>query len=171
MFQEKDLHSGLIGPLAICRPGTLQTHQNRQPGIQEFSLLFHTFDETKSWYLEENLKKYCTPPCQASPDDPLYHIANKFAGGNNQLICSVRLYLAVIHFLMNNTHLFSTAINGYVAETLPGLLVARYELVRWHLLNVGSDGEYHAVHFHGLPFTIHTEQRHRMGVYNLFPGK
>ncbi|XP_019936674.2 coagulation factor VIII isoform X1 [Paralichthys olivaceus] len=139
--KEKDLHSGLIGPLVICKPGTLRTRQRTQPDITEFSLLFHTFDETKSWYLEENLQQHCTPPCQVNIDDPYYHINNKFA-----------------------------AINGYVAETLPGLLVAQYQRVRWHLLNVGSDGEYHAVHFHGLPFTLHTEQEHRMGVFNLFPG-
>uniref|UniRef100_A0A8D3DD54 Coagulation factor VIII, procoagulant component n=1 Tax=Scophthalmus maximus TaxID=52904 RepID=A0A8D3DD54_SCOMX len=123
--KEKDLHSGLIGPLVICKPGTLRTPQNTQPDVQEFSLLFHTFDETKSWYLEENLRRHCAPP----------------------------------------------SINGYVAETLPGLLVAQHQQMRWHLLNVGSDGEYHAVQFHGLPFTLHTEQEHRMGVYNLFPGK
>lgn len=57
-----------------------------------------------------------------------------------------------------------------MAETLPGLLVAQHQRVRWHLLNVGSDGEYHAVHFHGLPFTVHAKKEHRMGVYNLFPG-
>uniref|UniRef100_A0A665XF66 Coagulation factor VIII, procoagulant component n=1 Tax=Echeneis naucrates TaxID=173247 RepID=A0A665XF66_ECHNA len=134
--KERDLHSGLIGPLVICRPGTLGNHETT-----EFALLFHTFDETKSWYMEENLRQHCAPPCQANTADPWYHISNKFA-----------------------------AINGYVAETLPGLLVAKYQQVRWHLLNVGNDGEYHAVHFHGLPFTLHTGQEHRMGVYNLFPG-
>ncbi|XP_071314337.1 coagulation factor VIII [Trachinotus anak] len=139
--KEKDLHSGLIGPLVICKPGTLRPRLNTQPDVQEFALLFHTFDETKSWYLEENLQRHCAPPCQANTEDHWYHLSNKFA-----------------------------AINGYVAETLPGLLVAQHQRVRWHLLNVGSDGEYHAVHFHGLPFTIHTEQEHRMGVYNLFPG-
>ncbi|XP_023263153.1 coagulation factor VIII-like [Seriola lalandi dorsalis] len=139
--REKDLHSGLIGPLVICKPGTLWTRQNTQLDVQEFSLLFHTFDETKSWYMEENLRRHCAPPCHANTEDPWYHISNKFA-----------------------------AINGYVAETLPGLLVAQHQRVRWHLLNVGSDGEYHAVHFHGLPFTVHIEQEHRMGVYNLFPG-
>ncbi|KAM4555108.1 coagulation factor VIII [Odontesthes bonariensis] len=139
--KEKDLHSGLIGPLVICKTGKLQTRQNKQPDIQEFSLLFHTFDETKSWYLEENLQRYCAPPCQANTKDPWYHTSNKFA-----------------------------AINGYVAETLPGLVVAQHQPVRWHLLNVGSDREYHAVHFHGLPFTVHTKQEHRMGVFNLFPG-
>ncbi|XP_039872300.1 coagulation factor VIII isoform X1 [Simochromis diagramma] len=139
--KEKDLHSGLIGPLVICKPGTLRPNENMQPGIQAFSLLFHTFDETKSWYLEENLKRHCAPPCQVNAEDPWYHTSNKFA-----------------------------AINGYVAETLPGLLLAQYQRVRWHLLNVGSDTEIHAVHFHGLPFTIHAKQEHRMGVYNLFPG-
>ncbi|XP_035525387.1 coagulation factor VIII isoform X1 [Morone saxatilis] len=139
--KERDLHSGLIGPLVICKPGTLQTRQYTQPDVQDFSLLFHTFDETKSWYLEESLQRHCAPPCEANSEDPWYHISNKFA-----------------------------AINGYVAETLPGLMVAQHQQVRWHLLNVGSDGEYHAVHFHGLPFTVHTKQEHRMGVYNLFPG-
>lgn len=57
-----------------------------------------------------------------------------------------------------------------MAETLPGLLVAQHQRVRWHLLNVGSNGEYHAVHFHGLPFTVHAKKEHRMGIYNLFPG-
>ncbi|XP_078117549.1 coagulation factor VIII [Sander vitreus] len=139
--KERDLHSGLIGPLVICKSGILRTRQNTQRDVQEFALLFHTFDETKSWYLEENLRRHCAPPCQANTEDPGYHISNKFA-----------------------------AINGYVAETLPGLLIAQHQLVRWHLLNVGSDGEYHTVHFHGLPFTVHTEKEHRMGVYNLFPG-
>ncbi|XP_029298113.1 LOW QUALITY PROTEIN: coagulation factor VIII [Cottoperca gobio] len=139
--KEKDLNSGLIGPLVICKSGTLRNSQNTRRGVKEFALLFHTFDETKSWYLEESLQRYCAPPCQANTEDPWYHINNKFA-----------------------------AINGYVAETLPGLLIAQRELVRWHLLNVGSDREYHAVHFHGLPFTVHTKNEHRMGVYNLFPG-
>ncbi|MED6287812.1 hypothetical protein CHARACLAT_020028 [Characodon lateralis] len=139
--KERDLHSGLIGALVICKSGTLQNHCNTQPGIQDFALLFHIFDETKSWYHEENLQRYCSPPCQANTEDPWYHTSNTFA-----------------------------AINGYVAETLPGLIVAQHQPVRWHLLNVGGDKEYHAVHFHGLPFTVHAEKEHRMGVFNLFPG-
>ncbi len=63
------------------------------------------------------------------------------------------------------------AINGYVSETLPGLIVEQYRTARWHLLNVGSQGEFHAVHFHGLPFGDGKDQEHRMGVFNLYPGK
>ncbi|TNM99218.1 hypothetical protein fugu_013782 [Takifugu bimaculatus] len=110
--KERDLNSGLIGPLVICKPGTLSARLHTQPDVQEFALLFHTFDETKSWYMEENLRRYCAPPCHANTQDPWYHISNKFA----------------------------------------------------------AIGEYHAVHFHGLPFTAHAKKEHRMGVYNLFPG-
>lgn len=78
--QEKDLHSGLIGPLVICKPGTLHPQLNLQPNLQEYALLFHTFDETKSWYLDENIRQYCTPPCQAQKDDPWFQLSNKFAG-------------------------------------------------------------------------------------------
>lgn len=75
-----------------------------------------------------------------------------------------------LYMILSSVFLSFAAINGYVAESLPGLLVAQHQQVRWHLLNVGSNGEYHAVHFHGLPFTVHAKNEHRMGVYNLFPG-
>ncbi|KAK7922408.1 hypothetical protein WMY93_009310 [Mugilogobius chulae] len=139
--KDRDLHSGLVGPLVICKPGTLHKGLNRQQDVQEFALLFHTFDETKSWYLDENLKEYCVHPCRVNHAEPWFHTSNTFA-----------------------------AINGYVAETLPGLVVAQHQQVRWHLLNLGSDGEYHAVHFHSLPFIVHTGADHRMGLYQLFPG-
>ncbi|KAJ8246909.1 hypothetical protein GJAV_G00256690 [Gymnothorax javanicus] len=134
---EKDIHSGLIGPLIVCRPGSL--HPSNV--IQQFSLLFTVFDETKSWYLEENVKRFCRSPCTIRNGDPWFKTSNRFA-----------------------------AINGYVAETLPGLLVAQHRPVRWHLLNMGTGGEFHSVHFHGLPFTVRRDPEHRMGIYNLYPG-
>ncbi|XP_062875113.1 coagulation factor VIII isoform X1 [Trichomycterus rosablanca] len=138
---EKDVNSGLIGPLLICRPGTLRPRFLLQPGVQDLFLLFTIFDETKSWYLDHNIREFCTPPCQASVDDPWFQTSNKFA-----------------------------AINGYVAETLPGLAVAQHQTSRWHLMNVGSGGEFHAVHFHGIPFSVGKDQEHRMGIFNLYPG-
>ncbi|XP_052005616.1 coagulation factor VIII-like [Xyrauchen texanus] len=138
---EKDTNSGLIGPVLICRPGTLHPHELLQPQMLDFFLLFTTFDERKSWHMDYNIRKFCTPPCQVKVDDPWFEISNKFA-----------------------------AINGYVAETLPGLMVKRYQTARWHLLNVGSQGEFHAVHFHGLPFSVGKDQEHRMGIFNLYPG-
>uniref|UniRef100_A0A8C7MQ29 ferroxidase n=1 Tax=Oncorhynchus kisutch TaxID=8019 RepID=A0A8C7MQ29_ONCKI len=48
---EKDINSGLIGPLLVCRKGTLST---KAVDMREFILLFMTFDESKSWYYEKN---------------------------------------------------------------------------------------------------------------------
>ncbi|KAK9963756.1 hypothetical protein ABG768_006921 [Culter alburnus] len=138
---EKDINSGLIGPMLICRPGTLRPRVMLQPDVTDYFLLFTTFDETKSWYLDYNIRKFCTSPCQAKVDDSWFEMSNKFA-----------------------------AINGYVSETLPGLIVEQYQTTRWHLLNVGSQGEFHAVHFHGLPFGVGKDQEHRMGIFNLYPG-
>ncbi|XP_062381158.1 coagulation factor VIII [Sardina pilchardus] len=139
--KEKDLNSGLIGPLLICKPGTLKTASLMQPGVRDLFLLFTVFDERKSWYMEENIRKFCSPPCRANKNDPWFETSNKFS-----------------------------AINGYVAETLPGLAIERYKMARWHLMNLGSGGEFHSVHFHGLPFSVRNDEEHRMGVFNLYPG-
>ncbi|XP_033979525.1 coagulation factor V [Trematomus bernacchii] len=48
---ERDIHSGLIGPLLVCREGTLEKNI---PDMREFTLLFMTFDESQSWYYNEN---------------------------------------------------------------------------------------------------------------------
>ncbi|NXS80028.1 FA8 factor, partial [Erpornis zantholeuca] len=138
---EKDLHSGLIGPLIICNHGVLSYLSKRQLAVQEFSLLFTIFDETKSWYFPENVERNCRPPCRIQQDSP--------------------------DFKRNHTF---HAINGYVSDTLPGLVMAQQQRVRWHLLNMGSTEDIHSVHFHGQLFSVRTSQEYRMGVYNLYPG-
>ncbi|XP_032993067.1 coagulation factor VIII isoform X5 [Lacerta agilis] len=138
---EKDLHSGLVGPLIICQPGVLSTAYRRQLAVQEFSLLFTIFDETKSWYFAENLERNCPYPCHIQMDDPAFKASNSFY-----------------------------AINGYVRDSLPGLVMGQHQRVRWYLLNVGGAKDIHSVHFHGQVFTIRTAQEYRIGVYNLYPG-
>ncbi|XP_053562480.1 coagulation factor V [Bombina bombina] len=56
---ERDIHSGLLGPLLICKNGTLDKYSNRPFDAREFILLFMTFEEDKSWYFEKNMKKTC----------------------------------------------------------------------------------------------------------------
>nr|XP_060612582.1 coagulation factor VIII-like [Anolis sagrei ordinatus] len=138
---EKDLHSGLIGPLVICHPGVLSSTHLRQLSIQEFTLLFMVFDETKSWYYVENLERICLPFCGISTDDPA----------------------------LKTNHSFY-AINGYVRDTLPGLVMGQHQRVRWYLLNAGDAEDIHSVHFHGQVFTIRKDQEYHVGVYNLYSG-
>lgn len=58
VFQEKDIHSGLIGPLVICRKGTLHEESNVPMDRREFFLLFMAFDEKKSWYYEKSKRSW-----------------------------------------------------------------------------------------------------------------
>ncbi|KAM6978393.1 LOW QUALITY PROTEIN: coagulation factor V [Tautogolabrus adspersus] len=51
---ERDINSGLIGPLLVCREGTLDS---QLPNMREFMLLFMTFDESQSWYYEKNRER------------------------------------------------------------------------------------------------------------------
>ncbi|XP_056414161.1 coagulation factor V [Hyla sarda] len=76
---EKDIHSGLIGPLIICRPGTLDKQSNRPVDAREFILLFMSFNEEKSWYYDRNSKKMCTDITEKSSDGmicPVFHAIN-----------------------------------------------------------------------------------------------
>ncbi|XP_056665858.1 coagulation factor VIII isoform X2 [Monodelphis domestica] len=138
---EKDLHSGLIGPILICHPNKLNPSYGRQLTVQEFTLFFTIFDETKSWYFDENMERNCKPPCKVQVDDPGFQRNNRFH-----------------------------AINGYMKDTLPGLVMAQHQRVRWYLLSMGSNENIHSIHFSGQVFTVRTRKEYKMAVYNLYPG-
>uniref|UniRef100_A0A4X2LN68 Coagulation factor VIII n=1 Tax=Vombatus ursinus TaxID=29139 RepID=A0A4X2LN68_VOMUR len=138
---EKDLHSGLIGPILICHPNKLNPSYGRQLTVQEFTLFFTIFDETKSWYFTENMERNCKPPCKVQMDDPGFQRNNRFH-----------------------------AINGYVKDTLPGLVMAQHQKIRWYLLSMGSNENIYSIHFSGQVFTVRTKKEYKMAVYNLYPG-
>lgn len=76
---ERDIHSGLIGPLIICRNGTVDK-QNRPLDAREFMLLFMTFNEEKSWYFDKNSKKTCTDVTEKSSDGMNCHTFHAING-------------------------------------------------------------------------------------------
>ena len=45
----KDTNTGLVGPLVVCRRGTLDNNNKRTDVEKEFVLLFAVNDENKSW--------------------------------------------------------------------------------------------------------------------------
>ncbi|XP_004606640.3 coagulation factor VIII isoform X1 [Sorex araneus] len=138
---EKDVHSGLIGPLLICRANTLSPGRGRQETVQEFALLFTIFDETKSWYFTENMERNCRAPCNIQMEDPHFRENYRFH-----------------------------AINGYVMDSLPGLVMAQGQRIRWYLLSMGSNENTHSIHFSGHVFTVRKTEEYKMAVYNLYPG-
>ncbi|NWH46603.1 FA8 factor, partial [Fregata magnificens] len=135
----RDRASGLIGPLLICFKKSMDQRGNQVDKTR--FVLFSVFDENRSWYLEDNIRRFCTDAAHVDTQDPQFYASN------------------VMH-----------TINGYVSDTLPGLVMAQQQRVRWHLLNMGSTKDIHSVHFHGQLFSVRTSQEYRMGVYNLYPG-
>ncbi|KAG9349604.1 hypothetical protein JZ751_028052 [Albula glossodonta] len=133
---EKDINSGLIGPLLVCRKGTLDKNAEN---MREFVLLFMTFDETKSWYYDKNVEKMQRKYRRASKDPS---------------------FIQNIQF---------PAINGIIFS-LKGLRMYTDQLVRLHLMNMGSPKDVHSISFHGQTFLDRQTRDRRHGVYQLLPG-
>ncbi|CAG5865387.1 unnamed protein product [Menidia menidia] len=133
---ERDIHSGLIGPLLVCREGTLD---KKLPDMREFVLLFMTFDESKSWYYNKHFEL-------------LQRKSRKKTLDTNH---------------MENFKFHS--INGII-HSLKGLRMYTNQLVRWHLINMGSPTDYQSINFHGQTFIHKTAYSHRQAVYPLLPG-
>ncbi|XP_048460742.1 ceruloplasmin [Rhincodon typus] len=137
----KDLHSGLIGTLVTCHKNLFETVGLKKHELQEFALLFLVFDENESWYLDENIKKYCLKPNQVDKTNEDFLESNK-----------------------------KHAINGRVYGNLQGLDMQVGEKVYWYLTGMGNEVDLHSVHFHGHSFYYKANGNYRGDVYDLFPG-
>ena len=49
-----------MGPLVICKKGSIEQDGVPKGYDAEKFLLMAVIDENKSWYLDDNMKKYCT---------------------------------------------------------------------------------------------------------------
>ncbi|KAM9357553.1 ceruloplasmin [Symphorus nematophorus] len=120
----QDINSGLIGPLIICKRGTLDLHGDRS-GDYLYALLFMVSDENFSWYLDENIRTYITHPASGLKDNEDFIESNKMHG-----------------------------INGYLYGNLPGLSMCQGNKIHWHMFGLGNEVDMHSVHFHGQILTI-----------------
>ncbi|XP_040090461.1 ceruloplasmin-like isoform X1 [Oryx dammah] len=119
-----DINSGLIGPLLVCRNGSLG-EDGKQKGIdKEFYLLATIFDENRSYLLDKNIRIFTTEPENVDTEDPNFQESNK-------------MY----------------SINGYMYGNLPGLDMCLGDNVSWHVLSVGSSQDFHGIYFSGNTFT------------------
>lgn len=115
----KDINTGLIGPLIICKRGTLDLHGDRS-GDYLYALLFMVTDENFSWYLDDNIRTHITNPAPHLKDDEDFIESNKMHG-----------------------------INGYLYGNLPGLSMCQGNKIHWHMMGLGNEVDMHSVHFHG----------------------
>ncbi|KAM7108141.1 ceruloplasmin isoform 3-T3 [Ciconia maguari] len=115
----RDVASGLVGPLIICRKDTMNKGSDKHFDA-EFILMFSVMDENLSWYLEDNIRTYCSEPSKVDKDDEDFQESNK------------------MH-----------SINGYMYGYLPNLTMCVEDKVKWHLFGMGNEADIHSAYFHG----------------------
>uniref|UniRef100_A0A8C6VFZ2 Plastocyanin-like domain-containing protein n=1 Tax=Naja naja TaxID=35670 RepID=A0A8C6VFZ2_NAJNA len=119
----RDIASGLIGPLLVCKRKALDSKGVQKKADVEQHAVFAVFDENKSWYLEDNIKKYCSNSSTVKKDDPKFYKSN------------------VMYTL-----------NGYASDRTDVLGFRQSEIVEWHLTSVGTVDEVVPVHLSGHTF-------------------
>ncbi|XP_036099596.1 ceruloplasmin-like [Molossus molossus] len=132
----KDSFSGLVGPLLVCRKGSLG-QDGQQKGIdKEFYLLVTVFDENKSYLLDENIRTFTTEPKNVDKEDQDFR--------NSNLMSSM---------------------NGYMYGNLPGLEMCLGDNVSWHVLSVGLQVDLHGLYFAGNTFTSTGERQDTVALF------
>ncbi|CAM4463818.1 unnamed protein product [Lepidochelys kempii] len=119
----RDIASGLIGPLLICKGEALDKRGVQNKADAEQQAVFAVFDENKSWYLEDNIKEYCNNPSSVKRDDPKFYRSN------------------VMH-----------TINGYMSDSTEILGFCHDEIVQWHVSSIGTQDEVVSVRLSGHTF-------------------
>ncbi|XP_071089861.1 hephaestin-like protein [Haliotis cracherodii] len=115
----KDSYSGLVGPMLICRKGSLDESGNQINVTKDFFLMFSVSDENKSWYLEESMNISAVNPSTDRDGD---------------------------EFIESN---LMHGINGRLYGNLDGLDMCAGGMVRWHVFSVGTEVDLHTLTFNG----------------------
>jgi manganese oxidase len=115
-----DTNAGLIGPIIIGRPGSMNPDRAFNGVDREFITLFTVFDENESPYLKKNIERYTGDPASVNTDDEAFVESN----------------------LMHS-------INGYVYGNMPMMTMKKGEHVRWYVMGMGTEVDLHTPHWHG----------------------
>eukprot|EP00063_Salmo_salar_P004264 XP_013979099.1 PREDICTED: ceruloplasmin [Salmo salar] len=174
----QDIASGLVGPLIICKKGTLDVYGDKAADYS-YVLMFTVSDENMSWYLDDNIKTYCTQPSTAaiSPQQPSTAAnspqqpstaANSpqqpSTAANSPQQPTTKVDKEDEAFQESN---LMHSINGFVYGNLPDLSMCVGNKIHWHLIGMGNEVDIHSVFFHG---QILTNLGHHTDAVSLFPA-
>uniref|UniRef100_A0A8C8HDF9 ferroxidase n=1 Tax=Oncorhynchus tshawytscha TaxID=74940 RepID=A0A8C8HDF9_ONCTS len=123
----RDIASGLVGPLLICKSQSLNKRNVQLKSDKEQHAMFTVFDENKSWYLDDNIVSY-SEPAKVKKEDPEFYKSN------------------VMH-----------TINGYVFESGQLLGFCNGEIVTWHVSSVGEQDYIQTATFYGHTFDLNDQ--------------
>uniref|UniRef100_A0AAQ6INU1 F5/8 type C domain-containing protein n=1 Tax=Anabas testudineus TaxID=64144 RepID=A0AAQ6INU1_ANATE len=131
----RDIASGLIGPLLICRSQSLNVRNVQLRADKEQHAMFAVFDENKSWYLDYNIRQYCDRS-KVNKADLDFYKSN------------------VMH-----------TINGYAFESGPVLGFCNGEVATWHVSSVGAQDYIQTATFYGHPFMLNERTEDFLSLY------
>uniref|UniRef100_A0A8C1N2A8 ferroxidase n=1 Tax=Cyprinus carpio TaxID=7962 RepID=A0A8C1N2A8_CYPCA len=132
----RDIASGLVGPLLICKSQSLNKKNVQLKADKEQHAMFTVFDENKSWYHDENINTYCSDPRRVKRDDPEFYKSN------------------VMH-----------TINGYVYESGQELGFCNGEIVTWHVSSVGEQDYIQTATFYGHTFELKNREEDMLSLF------
>ena len=115
-----DTNAGLVGPIIITRHAEANPDGTPKGVDREFVTLFTIFNENKSPYLDQNIKKYAGNSSAINTQDD--------------------------EFIESN---LKHSINGFVYGNLQGLNMKQNEHVRWYVMGMGTETDLHTPHWHG----------------------
>ena len=115
-----DTNTGLVGPLIVTRRGSARPDGRPADVDREVITLLNVYDENKSLYLDDNIRRFTTRPQRVKKDDAEFQESNR-----------------------------KHTINGYLFASMPAIVLQRGERVRWYLFALGSEEGLHSAHWHG----------------------
>ncbi|XP_041663458.1 coagulation factor V [Cheilinus undulatus] len=131
----RDIASGLIGPILICKSQSLNVRNVQLRADKEQHAMFAVFDENKSWYLDHNIRQYCDRS-KVNKADPDFYKSN------------------VMH-----------TVNGYMFESGPLLGFCNGEVATWHVSSVGAQDYIQTATFYGHPFELNERKEDYLSLY------
>lgn len=118
--ETRDTYTGLVGPIIVAAPGTLDPDGRPKDVDREFVTLFMVNNENASWLIDRNIATYAGRPRSVDPADPDFEESNLMHG-----------------------------ISGLVFGNLKGLDMRLGEHVRWYVMGMGTEIDIHTPHWHG----------------------
>ncbi|XP_069568180.1 coagulation factor V [Brachyistius frenatus] len=131
----RDIASGLIGPILICKSHSLNVKNVQKKADKEQHAVFSVFDENKSWYLDRNIRQYCDRS-KVNKKDLDFYKSN------------------VMH-----------TINGYAFESGPVLGFCNRELATWHVSSIGAQDYIQTATFYGHTFDLNDRTEDFLSLY------
>ena len=132
--EQRDVASGLIGPIIITARGMADPNGRPKDVDREFICLFLIFDENASWYLDHNIQTFTKDPKGV----------NKYEG--KPMDSDGVFSFFGTGFTSQN---FRSTINGYMYGNGPMMTMKKGEHVRWYMMSIGGIIQGHTPHWHG----------------------